>query len=319
MSAPDYGPYFCCNCRLDALSKEIIGLKESVSSLCSELQSIKCSSCSSVSNSNLTNSQSIQQELNGPTSNNSHSTLKSYCAAVSSNSTVPSMPSTSDPPSSIPLPSSSSFVRDRKFNVVLYGIPECSVGSTRAQRSAHDLELVTTAICNTDSSIPSSSIRDCHRLGKFSKGNSRHRPILVMLNRSAEVNSILSKKKHLPTSIYIKPDMNPDLRKLEKILLKERRALINSGVERKDIKMSLHTASIYVSNLLYGRIVSSTFQRQDGSIPVPATSSSALPVSTPNPPTYVPFNEPVSDSHHPSSVPSSVEADAQESVEGDSV
>ena len=112
--------------------------------------------------------------------------------------------------------------------------------------------------------------------------------------------------------------MNPDLRKLEKILLKERRALINSGVERKDIKMSLHTASIYVSNLLYGRIVSSTFQRQDSSIPVPATSSSALPVSTPNPPTYVPFNEPVSDSHHTSSVPSSVEADAQESVDGDS-
>ena len=45
-----------------------------------------------------------------------------------------------------------------------------------------------------------------------------------MLNGYAEVNSILYEKKHLPTSIFIKLDMNPDLKTLEKILLKERRA-----------------------------------------------------------------------------------------------
>ena len=123
----------------------------------------------------------------------------------------------------MPPPSSSSLDRDRKFNVVLYGITECPVGTSRLQRASHDLEKVSAAICNTDCSIPSSSIRDCRRLGKFNKGNSRHRPILVTLNRSADVNSILSKKKHLPPSIYIKPDLNPESRALESILLNSRR------------------------------------------------------------------------------------------------
>ena len=111
----------------------------------------------------------------------------------------------------------------------------------------HDLELVSTAIFNTDSSIPSFSIRNCHRLSKFSNGNYHHRPSLVMLNHSAEVNSILSKKKHLPTSIYIKPNINPDPRTIETILLKERRDLIYLGVEHKDIKTSPYATFIYVS------------------------------------------------------------------------
>ena len=110
--------------------------------------------------------------------------------------------------------------------------------------------------------------------------------------------------------------MKPDLRAIESILLKERRALIDSGVERKNIRMSLRNASIYVNKSLFGRIVSSTFQRLDSNNLLPSSTSSALPISAPNSLTFVPTTTPVPDSHHAPYASSTVEANIQEDAEG---
>ena len=123
VSAPDYGPYFCFGCRLDALSKEIVRLKDSVSSLTSELQNIKASMCLNVSIPKLTRPQPDQHKPKGYTSKTPNSSPKSYSTAVSSNASGASLTSARNPTAPTPLPSSSSSATDGKFNVVLYGIP----------------------------------------------------------------------------------------------------------------------------------------------------------------------------------------------------
>ena len=116
MSAPDYGAYFCCNCRLDAPSKEIIGLKESILSLSSELQNIKCSTkCSSSQDPfklNHTNLPSAQHRPTGNVTNNSHPSFLSYSATVSSSDTiVRAMPPGRDSSNLTHPPSSSSLTK----------------------------------------------------------------------------------------------------------------------------------------------------------------------------------------------------------------
>ena len=95
------------------------------------------------------------------------------------------------------------------------------------------------------------SIRDGYRLGKFSSGASRPRPILI---RIADVSGILSKRRNL-TQPY--SDMSPNQRLYESILLKERWNLIQSGVSRKYIR--IRADCLYVRNKLHGRVCNSKF------------------------------------------------------------
>ena len=67
----------------------------------------------------------------------------------------------------------------------------------------------------------------------------------------------------------MKPDLSPDQRVQEKILLKERWILIQSGVERSDIKIKGN--AIRISSLPHGSVVNSVF--------VPHKSDSIIPVS----------------------------------------
>ena len=92
--------------------------------------------------------------------------------------------------------------------------------------------------------------------------------------------------------------------------------MIESGVERKNIRMSLHNAPIYVNKSLFGHIISSTFQRLDSSKLVASFTSSASTISTPNSATSIPITASVLDSHNTSYAPSTVEANTQESPEG---
>ena len=91
--------------------------------------------------------------------------------------------------------------RDRKFTIALFGVEESASGSSKLVRIQNDLEWVTSVICSLDESFPSSSIRDKFRLGKFQRNHDRPRPIIVKLNRTSEVVSILSKKKSRQFSI----------------------------------------------------------------------------------------------------------------------
>ena len=72
-----------------------------------------------------------------------------------------------------------------------------------------------------------------------------------MLNRTADVSAVLSNRSYcsVPTPYRIKPDLNPEEREVDTIILKHRWSLIQSGVDRKDIKLS--TNRLYVKHALY--------------------------------------------------------------------
>ena len=156
---------------------------------------------------------------------------------------------------------------DRKFNIVIYGISECSKGTPRHERLKHDLDKVTQIVAEGENSISPLSIRDLFRLGKYCDQLSKPRPILVRLTRTIDVSLLLSKARTLPKEIRIKPSMTREERLTESLLLKERWSLIqSSSFERKAIKIGQN--KIYVHNKLHGQIINSTF--------VPAQSKSSV-------------------------------------------
>ena len=56
---------------------------------------------------------------------------------------------------------------ERKFNIVVYGINECSKGTPRHSRLQSDLSSVVSVLSKLDNNIQPQSIKDCYRLGKF--------------------------------------------------------------------------------------------------------------------------------------------------------
>ena len=105
--------------------------------------------------------------------------------------------SNNTPPAALPLNSGAntpavSTKQDsaRKFNVVLFGIKECSKGTKKMERNILDLNNATDILMDLDNSVHSHSIRDTIRFGKY-KLSGRPRSMLVTLNRSSKVNSIL--------------------------------------------------------------------------------------------------------------------------------
>ena len=147
---------------------------------------------------------------------------------------------------------------DRRFNIVLFGIPESPQGSSRHIRWRNDFDRASQIVSNVEQeSDHRSSIRDCHRLGKYISSKSRPRPLLVFLNSTADVNNILSHRHLVSSPIVVKPDRSPEERKVEATLLQERWKLIESGVNRLSIK--LRGASIYVNGRLHGKVTSSVF------------------------------------------------------------
>lgn len=69
---------------------------------------------------------------------------------------------------------------DRKYNLVIYGIPECPQGTQRHIRIASDLENVTTTLAKLDESFNEHSIRDCHRLGTYKQDATSLVPSLLV-------------------------------------------------------------------------------------------------------------------------------------------
>ena len=157
--------------------------------------------------------------------------------------------------------SHASHSSESKFNVVLFGVQECPSGMSKSARFESDLSNTVGVLSSIDSSIQPQSIRDCFRLGKFSPRASRPRPILIKFVRAPDVVSILSKKRNLSHPYSIKPDMPRDQRQQESVLLRERWNLIQSGVDRKNIRIKGN--SLYVNGKLHGRVSNLKFVRQD--------------------------------------------------------
>lgn len=179
--------------------------------------------------------------------------------------------------------------------MVLYGVEECRSGLSRSDRLESDLSSVVNIFSALDSSIQPQSVRDCYRLGKFSPGASRPRPILVKFVRIADVTRIFSKKINLSTPFSIKPDMSRTQRLQESILMRERWHLIQSGVSRKSIRV--RGDSLYVSNKLHGRVSNFKFEHA-------ATDSGASCLTqTSSPRSTSPIVQPIVQHINPSDFP----------------
>ena len=142
----------------------------------------------------------------------SSSSNASYASIVGLPSETSAM---SQPPQLNPAPTVSavkkSLVSDnatRKFNFVIYSIEKKPKGSPCHSRLTEHNNDVADVIRKLDDSIPSHSISDSIRLGKFSED--RCRPILVKMSHSCEVLSILANHLKLMDSpgIIIKPDVS---------------------------------------------------------------------------------------------------------------
>ncbi len=101
----------------------------------------------------------------------------------------------------------------------------------------------------------SETVRDCFRLGRYSR--EKCRPVLIKLTCARNVTSILSNRKKLAESekynkIYLKRDMSLLERQEEALLLKERWTLINLGTPRRDVQ--LKGSQLLVRNIVVGSI-----------------------------------------------------------------
>ena len=158
----------------------------------------------------------------------------------------------------VPPPKPPPLVADKRYNVVVYGLEESPKDTPRANRLKHDLEKLLNVLSGIDASLTATSIQDFHRLGKFKPNNTRPRPLLVKFLRTVEASLVLSKKVSLASSqVSIKRDLSHEERNIENALLKERRSLIDSGIERKFIKICGN--SIYVKDKLHGLVQNSQF------------------------------------------------------------
>ena len=96
-----------------------------------------------------------------------------------------------------------------------------------------------------------------HRIGKYQANSDKCRPILVKLVRSVDVQFLLSKAGETPSPMRIQPDLTAQERTIRSVLLRERRSLISSGTDKRNIK--LRQDSLYVGSRLYGRVVDGRF------------------------------------------------------------
>ena len=166
--------------------------------------------------------------------------------------------STSHSPHTVHSVSNASCNQESKYNLVLYGVEECRPGLPRLGRLESDLASVVKVFSALDSSIQSQSVRDCYRLGKFSPGASRPRPVLVKFVRAADVSKIFAKRKSLSSPFFLKPDLSQAERVQHSTLMQERWRLIQSGVSRKDIRVK--GDALYINNQMHGRASNSKFE-----------------------------------------------------------
>lgn len=253
-SSSNSQPFYCPNCRLDRQSQEIADLKATIQQISESVQRLQPNQTA---------------KLKLPVVPQAIQVGASYAAVAAT-------------PVSISPPTTTHVVQrlrpDRRFNLVIYGIKESPKGTQRHIRSAHVIEAATSILSSVDSSITELSIRDCYRLGKYSE--ERCRPVLATMNRSSEVTSVLANRRqlsHFP-DISIKPDLPPEVRKVESILLKQRRDLISSGTEARSIKLRKDT--LFVNGRKHGVVINSQFQLCSGHLSAPSSNVTPADQST---------------------------------------
>ena len=122
----------------------------------------------------------------------------------------------------------------RKFNAVIYGIPNATQEpqdfSDLSKTSVMSLTYALLLFLLTIQAVSSVC------LGKYSSDSARPRPVLVKFNSAGYVFNLLYNKKQCK-GITVKIDLPLQARKIELLLLKERWQLIQKGQDRKAIRI----------------------------------------------------------------------------------
>ena len=89
---------------------------------------------------------------------------------------------------------------ERKFNVVIYDVAECPNVTARPERQKCDLANCLIIVSKLNAEIDSHSIRHCICLGNYKKlsQTSCPRPLLLKLNHSVDVTTILANRAGAP-------------------------------------------------------------------------------------------------------------------------
>ena len=279
---------FCCvSCQLKSHVSDIESLKSSLRSQSSEIQSLlQLSSTLTKQVSALEDKVSSLQSHFVPDNSSSdvNRPAATYSAVASS-----SLPNHSNSPISRP-----QFAPDdRKFNVIVFGVPERPSDLPRKSRLLSDLKDVSTLFQKSSPPTPTSSIVDCRRLGKFSTDHPKPRPILVRFNSLSVVVEIL-RKRSVFTPYVVKPDLSPDMRRAENLLLKQRWQLIQSGTVKKQ-EIRIRGTRLYVKDSLHASIIdsdlclASTNEDSSNSKTPTVSDSNTSTIFTPSSPSSTPI------------------------------
>ena len=257
-------PFLCVSCHLSAHSTEIYDLRNDLCAMKDELSQLK----SLISNN--VHAESSKQ--------------KPYAAVVGNpgvqiNTVNQPSVATADMPTThiakLSRFANSHTSADRKFNVVVSGIPECRAGLSPRQRWISDVNQISALFSKSSLAIQSSSILDCHRLGKFSPTQTRPRQILVHFNSCTVVMNILSNRSSF-SPYLVKPDLSPEECATDRILMKQRWELLQSGTAKSSIKVKKN--SLFVDGSLHGQVKDSTYIKHSaGPETVTADSSDTEP------------------------------------------
>ena len=247
--AKSEGPFYCPHCRLIAQDSQLQELKTIVDGLAKEVISLKATVAADADHPNLPSKQCRQQDTQQQCQQQVTRQILTQdiqtpatVSAINGSTTMKKIDTHDE--------------GDRKFNVVIHGIKECSKGTPRHERLRYDLNEVTKIVTSTEGSISPLSIRDQLRLGKYNEHSKQPRPVLVRFNRAIDRSLLLSKAGTLSGGIRIKPDLSLKDRSIQSLLLKERWRLIQQGMERKTIKIRSNT--IHIANKIHGQVIDST-------------------------------------------------------------
>ena len=238
---------------IKALRDTVVTLTNSVESLTKELSNLRSLLPSKVS---IDQKHSTTAEESIPTSYSDAVVPKETKVTQAQNVLSPHLPR----PKSKPRVDQ----HERKFNLVIFGLDECPDGTPRRDRAALDEEAILRSLQEKIPSFNALSIRDCRRLGKYERpitSSSRPRPILVTMNRTSDVSLVLS-TRFPPGNIFVRPDLSPEARRVQSIVRKERRSLIQQGViEQSAIR--IRGNRIYIGERLHGRVIDNDFVKCD--------------------------------------------------------
>ena len=152
---------------------------------------------------------------------------------MTNTATSPEIPSEASASTSANITATTVRSTDRNYNIVIYSVQESPSSMPRFAKSKLDLEKVLSIFNIINISIGESSISGRHRLGKLTADNSHPRPLLVKFLRALDTSTVLFNRTKIKNPIPIKPDMTPEERKTESILLHECWNLIQQGIARR--------------------------------------------------------------------------------------